>query len=167
MCVEHDRKCPHPAEVLEQQGLPLHHRQPGARSDVPQPEDARAVGDHRDRVRLVGVREHLVRVLRDLPARGGHPGCVPDPKVSKSRHPALYPCFDLPAVKRMPRRGELPRDLCPALALAFGDHFLHRASFSIRCMIFFIRAAFSSSTPRYRFPPAGSMVTRRGPNRVT
>ena len=57
-------------EPLEERGLALHHRQRGTRADVAEPEDGRAVGDHRDRVAL---DRQLADVLGVVVDRHRHP----------------------------------------------------------------------------------------------
>ena len=57
-------------ELLEQDGLALHHRLGGQRPDVPQAEHGRAIGDHRHQVAAAGVLEGVVGVFDDLFTRG-------------------------------------------------------------------------------------------------
>ncbi len=99
--VEHDRPGVDAAQVLVEQRLALHHRQPGLGPDVAQAEDARAVRDHGDGVPLVGVLVDQVHVLGDRPARGGDARRVPDGEVIEIADGALERDLDLAAVERM------------------------------------------------------------------
>jgi hypothetical protein len=60
-----DREGVHVGELLEEHRLALHHRHGRLRADVAEAEHGRAVGHHRDRVRLDRVLEGLLAVLRD------------------------------------------------------------------------------------------------------
>ena len=73
-----DRPGVDPGELLEQQGLALHHRHGRLGADVAQPEHGRAVGDHGHGVALDGQLAGVGRVGGDRPAHPGHPrGCRP------------------------------------------------------------------------------------------
>jgi hypothetical protein len=71
-----DRPGVDPGELLEQQGLALHHREGGLGADVAQAEHGRAVGDHGHGVALDGQLAGVGRVGGDRPADPGHPGGV-------------------------------------------------------------------------------------------
>src|SRR5918994_2118845 len=71
-----DRPGVDPGELLEQQGLALHHRQRRMGPDVAEAEHGRAVGDHGHGVALDGELAGVARVGRDRPADPGHPGGV-------------------------------------------------------------------------------------------
>jgi len=62
------------AQVLEEERLALHHRQPRLGADVAKAQDACAVADYRNGVGFVGVLVHQVGVSGDLTAGGGHTG---------------------------------------------------------------------------------------------
>ena len=53
-------------ELLEQDGLALHHRLGRQRPDVAQAQHGSAIGDHRDQVAAAGVLEGVVGVFDDL-----------------------------------------------------------------------------------------------------
>ncbi len=91
----------HPAQVLEDQRLALHDRQPGLGTDVAQAQHPRAVGDHCHRVALVGVLEHLFGMSLDVAAGCGDSGRVPDGKIADVAHSALSGNLHLPLVERM------------------------------------------------------------------
>ena len=74
--VEADGHRVQPAEVLEEQRLPLHHREGSAGPDVAEPEDGGPVGDDRDRVGAAGVAVEEVGVGGDRPAHVGDAGRV-------------------------------------------------------------------------------------------
>src|SRR2546426_5764370 len=76
-----DRESVDTAEVLELQGLAVHHRQSGLRPDVPEAEDACAVRDDGDLIPLVRQGPNLARVSRDVEAGLRDPGRVPDREV--------------------------------------------------------------------------------------
>jgi hypothetical protein len=61
-------------ELLEEDGLALHHRLAGQRADGAEAEHRGAVGDHRDQVAARGVVGGLVRVGGDLLAGEATPG---------------------------------------------------------------------------------------------
>ena len=61
-------------ELLEQDGLALHHRLAGQRADIAQAEHGGAVGDHRHQVAARGVVVGGVRVGDDRLAGGGDAG---------------------------------------------------------------------------------------------
>ncbi len=61
----------HVGEALEQHRLALHHWLGRQGSEVAQPEDGGAVGDHRHQVALGGVVVGGVGILGDLAHRGG------------------------------------------------------------------------------------------------
>ena len=71
-----DRPGVDPGELLEQQGLALHHRHGRLGADVAQAEHGRAVGDHGHGVALDGQLAGVGRVGGDRPADPGHPGGV-------------------------------------------------------------------------------------------
>ena len=66
----------HAAELLEQHGLALHHRQTGLGADVTQAQHGGAVGDNGHHVALEGVLIHILRVFLDLAAGLCHTGGV-------------------------------------------------------------------------------------------
>ena len=87
------------AEVAVEQGLALHDRQAGLGADVAHAQHARAVGDDRHRVPLVGVLVGLLGVVLDLEAGLGDARRVPDGEVLKVAHAALEGGLDLAAVE--------------------------------------------------------------------
>ena len=66
----------HAAELLEQHGLALHHRQTGLGADVTQAQHGGAVGDNGHHVALEGVLINIVGVFLDLAAGLGNAGGV-------------------------------------------------------------------------------------------
>ena len=62
----------HPSKLLKQDGLPLHHRDGGLRSDIAQPKDCRAVRHHPHQVALCRVAVYIFLILKDLLARLRH-----------------------------------------------------------------------------------------------
>ena len=69
-------------ELLEQDGLALHHRLRGQRPDVAEAEHGRAVGEHRDEVLADGEGGGLLRILVDRHAGGGDAGRVGERQVA-------------------------------------------------------------------------------------
>ena len=63
-------------ERLEENPFAFHHGLAGERPDVAEPQDRRAVAHHRHQVALGRVRVSVIRPLRDLQTRLGHPGRV-------------------------------------------------------------------------------------------
>ena len=64
----------HAAELLEQHGFALHHRQTGLGADVTQAQHGGAVGDNGHHVALEGVLINIVGVFLDLAAGLGNAG---------------------------------------------------------------------------------------------
>ncbi len=97
--VDHEGKAVDAAQVAVEQALALHDRQAGLGADVAHAQHARAVGDHRDGVPLVGVLVGLLGVGLDLEAGLGDARRVPDGEVLKVAHAALERGLDLAAVE--------------------------------------------------------------------
>src|SRR5256886_682943 len=98
---EGDRECVDAAEVFEQQGLALHHRQSGFGPDVPEAEDASAVRDDRDLIPLVRQGPNLARVRRDVEAGLRDPGRVPDREIVEAPHRHAGHDLDLALIVRV------------------------------------------------------------------
>jgi hypothetical protein len=91
----------HTAQVLEEQRLALHHRQPGLRADVAQAQHPRAVRDDGDHVALVGVLVDQFFILVDGATGRGHSGRVPDGEVVNTANDALRRDLDFAPEERM------------------------------------------------------------------
>jgi len=89
----------HASQVLEEQGLPFHHRQAGLGPYVPQTEDPGAIGDDRHHVALGGVVVHSLGVGLDVLAWLGDAGSVPDGEILKALDRALGGYLDLALVE--------------------------------------------------------------------
>src|SRR5881397_3684077 len=98
---EGDRECVDAAEVFEQQGLALHHRQSGFGSDVPEAEDACAVRDDGDLIPLVRQGPNLARVRGDIEAGLRDPGRVPDREIVEAPHRHAGHDLDLALIVRV------------------------------------------------------------------
>ena len=96
-----DRNRVDATEVLEEQRLALHHRQPGLWTDVAEAEDAGAVGHDGDRVRLVGVLEDQTWVCRHCTARCRNARRVPDGEVAELANRDLRNHLHLAAIERV------------------------------------------------------------------
>ena len=70
--VQADGEGIHPAEGLEEDSLALHHRQRGLRTDIPEAEYRRAVGDDGDQVALGRIGIDLAFIRMDFAAGLGH-----------------------------------------------------------------------------------------------
>ena len=111
LCRDGDRVRIDTAEILEQERLPLHHRETRLGPDVPEAEDPRAIGDDRDVVPLVRELPHFRGVRLDVEARLCDPGRVPDREVLVAPDRDLRDNLDLPLVERVVLRGELLREV--------------------------------------------------------
>ena len=109
---DRDRNGVDPAEPLEQERFALHHGERGLGPDVPEAEDAGAVGHDRDRVPAAGEVERFLRVRLDRPGNGGDPGSVPEREVVEGADRDLRNRFDLARVE--------PRELHRAAAELVG-----------------------------------------------
>ena len=98
-----------PTQVLEQQGLALHHRQGGLRPDVTETEYPAAVRDDGDAVGLVAVLEYQGRVGANRTAGRRHARAVPNAEVFEPPHRAFRKDLHLAAVIGMKAQGFLPR----------------------------------------------------------
>ncbi len=99
--VEHNRYRVHSAEVLVEERLALHHRQPGLGTDIAEPEDTAAVRDHRDGIPLAGVVVYEIRILGDFVTGTRHPRGVPDGKIREIAHCALGHRLHLATIERV------------------------------------------------------------------
>src|SRR3989441_894516 len=108
---EGDRERVDTAEVLEQQGLALHHRQSGFRPDVPEAEDPCAVRDDGDLIPLVGQGPNLARVRCDIEAGLRDPGRVPDREVVEAPYRHAGDDLDLALIVRVVLRGLFLREV--------------------------------------------------------
>ena len=95
--VEADRPGVDAAELLEEQGLALHHRHRRLRPDVAEPEDGGAVGHDRDGVLLDRQVPGRVAVLLDREADAGDARGVGHREVVARLHRDLRLHLDLPA----------------------------------------------------------------------
>src|SRR2546425_9637284 len=108
---EGDRERVDAAEVLEQQGLALHHWQSGFGSDVPEAEDACAVRDDGDLIPLVRQGPNLARVRGDIEARLRDPWGVPDREIVEAAHRNAWHDLDLSLIVRVVLRGLFLREV--------------------------------------------------------
>ena len=133
--------------------------------DVPQPEDARAVGDNGDGVRLVRILKDFSFILFNLTTGGGDPRGVPDPKVLYTCDGTLQGGLDLPPIEGVPSGSLLCRNRCFLLPLFYVRILIcHRHAPLAICS--WIRSKFfliDSSRSRYKLFPWLSMVIVSGP----
>src|SRR5207249_5867534 len=108
---EGDRERVDAAEVLEQQGLALHHRQSGFGPDVPQAEDACAVRDDGDLIPFVRQGPNLARVRGDVEAGLRDPRRVPDREIVEAAHRDAWHDLDLSLIVRVVLRGLFLREV--------------------------------------------------------
>src|SRR5881296_3729808 len=108
---EGDRECVDAAEVFEQQGLALHHRQSGFGSDVPEAEDACAVRDDGDLIPLVRQGPNLARVRGNIEAGLRDPWGVPDCEIVEAAHRNAWHDLDLSLIVRVVLRGLFLREV--------------------------------------------------------
>ena len=73
-------------EALEQHRLAFHHRLGGQRPEIAQPQDRRAVADHRHQIAARRVVEDGRRVLGDRLHRHGHARRIGQRQVALGRH---------------------------------------------------------------------------------
>ncbi len=95
--VEADRERVDAGELLEQDGLALHHRHRPARPDVAEPEDGGAVAHDRDGVALDRQVPDLLRVVGDRPRYAGDTGGVRHRQVLARLDRDARPHLELPA----------------------------------------------------------------------
>ena len=96
-----EREGIHAAEVLEEHGLALHHGQGGLGTDVAEPEDGRAVGDHGNHVLLAGQRPGLLRIVGDRLRDASYSGRVDHRQVLAGLQRCLGNHLDLAALVQL------------------------------------------------------------------
>jgi hypothetical protein len=96
---EANGECVNAAEIFEQHGFALHHRQGSVRTNVSQAKHARAVRHNGDKVAFVSVCEYALGVLGDVSAWSRYTRRIPDREILKSPYWALGGDRQLAAVE--------------------------------------------------------------------